>query len=401
MGTRFLAGRPLAFDSAGFSERSAPLRQEVYSFQQFFSDNRSKSKPSTIFRRIQIPLLIRRKILWKYFEETVCETVMLLFLHALVCEVAEPNKNMAMKYGLLPNRSLAISRTCWEKAFVDSVFLLIIGLMFLLKTCACEQRLLELHTNSSIRDDPIFCSGIAGNLSSVAFDCEFQSRRLFDVVLVSTGGVGSSSIFSDFQQRVSSRINSAGDHDGLKHRPYRRTIERLRMIMGRKQGISCSTAMFVYIFDDVAASVLSLYRRNFHLAHNKKLNDVPFPLECFPKLSTMYAGSGIDYFNLQAHFHSWLLGGLCSHQIPVFFFRSTSRNILQLWEILSAASQGNLGPYNTSEIPRETSTSHYKRDERTKADYYALKNTYKVLQEELDSLGHLSVAFNGYLRRLV
>lgn len=248
------------------------------------------------------------------------------------------------------------------------------------------------------------CTGISAWETEGAFQCEVSSQRLFDVVLVSSGGVGSSVMFAAVAKEVSIKLNSGVDRDGLKHRLFHITSSKLHALVQSNRTLSCGTRIFVFTFADAAASVFSLYRRNFHLAHNEKLHDKPFPPSCFPGNISRYADEGIDYFGLESHFHSWMHGGLCSQKVPVFFLRSEGRSIPRVWEVLRAAAIDPVQVFKVFEptqIAFNTSASHYGADERTATDYAKLQVVYERFQGQLDALGYLSMAFRNEFKRLV
>lgn len=237
--------------------------------------------------------------------------------------------------------------------------------------------------------------------SNAAFRCDDSEKRMFDVIIVSSGGVGSSALFASMSKEVSSKLNSAGDADALKHRLFHITSKRLGDMVQQNATLSCATRIFVYTFSNAAASVFSLYRRNFHTHHNSKLHDNPFPQRCFPSNTSTYANEGIDYLNLEAHFHSWLHGGMCSSKIPVVFLRSEARDIPSVWEHLRSLIQNPNEQIGSVFSALNISESHYATDEKTRAAYIKMQKIYQRLQEELDSLGYLSVAFKGIVRRLI
>lgn len=253
------------------------------------------------------------------------------------------------------------------------------------------------------RSPPIFpvCQSATAWEANAASRCDNPEKRKFDVVLVSSGGVGSSALFASVRKEVSSKLNSAGDADALKHRLFHITSKRLHSMIQKNATLSCATRIFVYTFSNAAASVFSLYRRNFHTHHNTKLHDKPFPQRCFPSNTSTYANEGIDYLNLEAHFHSWLHGGMCSNKIPVVFFRSEARDVPLVWRTLRSLIQNPNEQISPVFSPLNISQSHYLTDEKTSAAYIRMQKIYQRLQDELDSLGYLSVAFKGILRRLI
>jgi len=234
-----------------------------------------------------------------------------------------------------------------------------------------------------------------------AVNCDVPSRRMFDVVLVSPGGVGSSALFSSMATNVSEKLNNLDDLDGLKHRLYHTTIENLSTMIKNNTNFTCATRMFVYTFADAASSVFSLFRREFHEEHNIKLNDRAFPRNCFPGDVFTYAEKGIDYLNLEPHLYSWIHGGICSSRIPVLFLRSEGRNISQVWETLRLFLAYPSQRIQPDILKLRISESHYATDEEYSEAYVKMQMGLARFQSYLDSLGYLSVAFQGTFKRLI
>lgn len=234
-----------------------------------------------------------------------------------------------------------------------------------------------------------------------AVHCNISSTRMFDIVLVSTGGVGSTAMFETMATHVSRRLNYDNDMDGLKHRVFPITSSRLQELVQTKHNISCATRIFVYTFGDAAASVLSLYRRLFHAYHNIKLNNRPFPDRCFPSNISQYADDGVDYFGLENHFMSWMHGGMCSLNVPVFFLRSEGRSIPKVLEILKTAVINPHQAFEGSIMTLHINASHYASNVSTAGDYAKVQLMYQRFQRQLDALGYLSMAFKSNVKRLV
>lgn len=249
--------------------------------------------------------------------------------------------------------------------------------------------------------DQAFCKGISAWETEGASQCDVASQRLFDVMLVSSGGVGSSAMFAAMAQEVSRKMNSGVDRDGLKHGLFHVTSAKLQRLVQNNHTVSCGARIYVYTFADAAASVFSLYRRKFHGDHNKKLHDKPFPPRCFPQNISQYVHDGIDYFGLESHFHSWMHGGVCSRKVPVFFLRSEGRSIPQVWEVLRTALIDPHQAFRGAQRPLNTSTSHYGQEENTARDYAKLQVIYERFQAQLDAMGYLSMAFNNEFKRLL
>lgn len=245
-----------------------------------------------------------------------------------------------------------------------------------------------------------FCDTIVEWEKHAALSCDDSRSRLFDVVMVSTGGVGTTSTIEKLQQDW--RINSIVDDDSLKHRPFHLTTKTLEGLVQTNSMVACATPLFVYAFGDIAGSVFSLYRRpGFAEAQNLKTNEYPFPDTCFPKDAFEYAREGVDYLTIESHFHSFLHGGLCSKKVPVFFLRIEREMAPGVWDTLQRAIQNPLQEFEQNITPATPIVSHYSTDAGTSASYQTLFEVYERVQKQLNSLGHLSVAFNGKLTRLL
>lgn len=232
----------------------------------------------------------------------------------------------------------------------------------------------------------------------------------FDAVLVSPGGVGSSTLFTNLSLIGLERLNNGSDRDGLKHGLYYLEMGRIDNYIKRKRQSNeqCATKLLIYTFDQAAASVFSLYRRNFHLAHNKKLHKTPFPAGCFPNDVVSYSNINIDFLGLEDHFMSWVMGGLCDSEVPVVLLRSSYRSNS---DAIQAVSESLMEIYSSKrEIDIDTLTpklktlmvedSHYLLGE-TAASFQKLQKFYAGFQKKLDSLGYMTVLFNGKYKRLV
>ncbi len=243
------------------------------------------------------------------------------------------------------------------------------------------------------------CEKIASWESRAAQQCDDSSKRLFDIIIVSTGGVGSSSLISDLREDY--KLNNRGDADALKHGLFHSTSQLLTAMVEKNESVSCATRLFVYTFADAAASVFSLYKRNFHEYHNTKLHDRPFPSRCFPASTSVYASEGVDYLGLEAHFHSWLHAGICSSKVPVLFLRSEGRQSPLLWDLLRSLLHNPRQAFLSNHSELHISKSHYATDMETSKEYAEMKTIYAGLQSQLDSLGYASLAFKGTLQRLL
>lgn len=243
------------------------------------------------------------------------------------------------------------------------------------------------------------CEKIASWESRAAQQCDDSSKRLFDIIIVSTGGVGSSNLISDLREDY--KLNNRSDADALKHGLFHSTSQLLTAMVEKNESVSCATRLFVYSFADAAASVFSLYRRNFHEYHNTKLHDRPFPSRCFPASTSVYASEGVDYLGLEAHFHSWLHAGICSSKVPVLFLRSEGRQSPLLWDLLRSLLHNPRQAFLSNHSELHISKSHYATDMETSKEYAEMKTIYAGLRSQLDSLGYASLAFKGTLQRLL
>jgi hypothetical protein len=242
---------------------------------------------------------------------------------------------------------------------------------------------------------------------------------LFDALILSAGGVGSTSLFSDLAKSVGyERINDKDDKDHLKHTLYRTCIARLRDSSGHNGSKAdltsttavnqCLTRLFIYTFDQVAASVMSLYRRNYHFAHNKKLHHQAFPTGVFPEDVDTYADSQIDYLDLEPHFTSWFMAGLWESQVPILFLRSSFREsnatqvaVFKIMKTLLRADPAAIVNIEPHIEPVVVKPSKYLLNDSTSLTFQKLQRTYDTFQSTLDSLGYLTIVFRGQVSRLV
>lgn len=236
---------------------------------------------------------------------------------------------------------------------------------------------------------------------------------LFDAVILSAGGVGSTSLFLDLATVGFERINDKGDRDLLKHSLYRTCMSRLTRLQKRGRSKAnatlamtneCSTRLFIYTFDQAAASVLSLYGRNYQKAHNKKLRYKPFSSKVFPKDVQTYARSNIDYLGLEAHFMSWFAGGLWESKVPIFFLRSSFRGKeetkAKVFSVIKSLLKNDVDMKPRIE-PLQVERSKYLLDNSTSPTFKKLQITYHGFQSTLDNLGYLTMVYQGQVLRLV
>lgn len=245
-----------------------------------------------------------------------------------------------------------------------------------------------------------FCHSVRRWEENAAQSCEERNARLFDVILVSTGGVGTTSTLETLQSKW--RTNSIVDGDGLKHRPFHVTTAMLEAAVVGNSSLSCATPLFIYALGDITGSIFSLYRRSgFAEAQNSKTRENPIPDSCFPKDVAKYADDGVDYLNVESHFHSFIHGGICSSTVPVVFLRVEKEMAPKIVDMINSLIEK---PHETLEegiLPLNVKPSHYSTDSSTSQTYEKLYSLYERLQMQIDDLGHLSVAFNGRITRMI
>lgn len=232
----------------------------------------------------------------------------------------------------------------------------------------------------------------------------------YDAILVSHGGVGSSSLFHNLINDVGMKsINDANDMDGIKHAIFPIEMQKINRLMQKQKTKTCATKMIIYTYNEAASAVFSLYRRKYHLHHNMKLHVNPFPRKCFPNNITEYVRAGIDFLGLEDHLNSYLMGGLCWSDVPLILLRSNYRNNLEaskaVARILKTMNEcqgeidiGSLKP-DIKEL--QIMESHYANEEQTREDFKTLKKFYAEFQEKVDNLGYMSIFFRRKHLRLV
>lgn len=266
------------------------------------------------------------------------------------------------------------------------------------------------------------------DMSSLALMCDLMTNHTFtkhqryiqpaakcnsysyEAIMVSPGGVGSSTLFRNLTRNVGMKsINNEDDIDELKHAIYPVEMERIARLFKEKNysADNCATKMFIYTYNQAAAAVFSLYRRDYHLDHNIKLRVAPFPEKCFPENIGEYVNSGIDFMGLEDHFISYLMGGLCWSDVPVVFLRSNYRHnedaskaVVKMLRILNE-HQGEIDVESLQPDIKELEIeeSHYAKEEETREDFLKLQKFYADFQKKVDSLGYMSIFFrNKYLR---
>ena len=128
-----------------------------------------------------------------------------------------------------------------------------------------------------------------------------------EVVVASFGGVGTTFLISYLEQYR--RVNHFDDEDGIKHLPV--------------PPISLNKEIkFVYVFGNPILAVLSLFRREYHHLHSRKLQKCrPHGAAPVPQAMTLqeYAEAGVDRFFFREHFYNWYDTYLSP--VPTLFIR--------------------------------------------------------------------------------
>lgn len=245
-----------------------------------------------------------------------------------------------------------------------------------------------------------FCDSVRQWEEVAARSCAQGNKRLFDAVLVSTGGVGTTSMIENLN--TDWRMNSIVDDDGLKHRPFYVTTNVLEGMVLNDSSVECATPVFLYAFGDIAGSIFSLYRRpGFAEAQNFKTHEHAIPESCFPETVDEYVNAKVDYLNLENHFNSYIHGGICSSSIPVYFLRIQRDPVPQVLNVLKRVMEEPKQIFASNIQALHIKPSHYETDSQTSEKYKELSVMYERLQKQFDDLGHLSVAFNGKISRLI
>ena len=245
-----------------------------------------------------------------------------------------------------------------------------------------------------------FCHSVTKWEEVAARSCARGNKRLFDAVLVSTGGVGTTSMIENLH--TDWRMNSIVDDDGLKHRPFYVTTKVLQGMVLNDSSVECATPFFLYAFGDIAGSIFSLYRRpGFAEAQNFKTHEYAIPESCFPETVDEYVKAKVDYLNLENHFNSYIHGGICSSSVPVYFLRIQRDPEPQVLNVLKRVMEEPKQIFASTIQTLHIKPSHYETDSETSEKYKELRSVYERLQKQFDDLGYLSVAFNGKITRLV
>ena len=128
------------------------------------------------------------------------------------------------------------------------------------------------------------------------------------VLIISAGGIGTTTTLSEFHKIQGLEANCPGDTDGLKHLPFNRLLtEHAEQISDVKR--------ILYLWGDPMHAVASLYRRGFQVSQATKTRSEPFPDGSFSKEAAAratpltiggYARVHHDVFQLQKHIESYL-----------------------------------------------------------------------------------------------
>lgn len=228
---------------------------------------------------------------------------------------------------------------------------------------------------------------------------------MYDVLLSSYGGSGSTSGFMYLESAYGLRVNHEGDLDGLKHLSFwdlSIKLEKCKVAVG----------MVIYQFDDPTNSIYSLFRRKFSSSQVKKLG-VPYsPTHCSdPKLFTdvdKYASTNRDLFGFGRHIESYLVGGSWSSKVPIVFLKSSDRfrsdvrvSLERLWRKYRIPyvrnESWNPAQGNTGYFYHNTSTDRYSNLK----SYNSLRHTYAGLENLQRELGSLTLVHRGIIMRVI
>jgi hypothetical protein len=115
-----------------------------------------------------------------------------------------------------------------------------------------------------------------------------------DVYVNSWGGVGTSA-FIEWISENNLKVNCRSDKDHIKHlnNPLNKRLEKVKI----------KKAIFIY--DDPINSVISLFKRNYHEAQSKKLNDGKSYISGDWDIYK-YWENDQDFFQFQQHYINWL-----------------------------------------------------------------------------------------------
>jgi hypothetical protein len=214
----------------------------------------------------------------------------------------------------------------------------------------------------------------AGRIEAPAAAQPQYARRRGMVLVHSVGGVGTSRLMARLTKALrgtGQTVNSVVDHDGLKHRPYEETLALLQA--------HGSVALALYVYDDPAHAVLSLFRRGYFAAQMHKLTGATADARTERSYSNItveeYAAARQDSLAFEKDFASWL-SGACrparGPSFPVVFLRRS-----QLWRHFGKLA--TLLPIDLAALPAEETTPHQSRHKYPARVRESLDATYARL----------------------
>jgi len=128
------------------------------------------------------------------------------------------------------------------------------------------------------------------------------------LLIISAGGIGTTTAISEFHKLPELEANCASDSDGLKHLPYNRLVaDHGKQLTDVKR--------ILYLWGNPMHAVASLYRRGYQVTQAMKTRSEPFPdgslskaasQRAVPRTIDAYAESNYDIFQLQKHIESYL-----------------------------------------------------------------------------------------------
>ena len=120
----------------------------------------------------------------------------------------------------------------------------------------------------------------------------------YDLLLLSAGGSGCTTIHKEIDKHAVAK-NCIADTDGLKHLSSPRQNIYL---MNRFTNI-------IYLYNDPLLSIVSHYRRGWHIMQHKKLVQSDYlsinKISTFKKFQASTISAGKDIFGIEEHFKQW------------------------------------------------------------------------------------------------
>lgn len=145
--------------------------------------------------------------------------------------------------------------------------------------------------------------------------------RKIDVVVVSSGGVGTTFLLSFISKYKNTFEISEAD---FKHIPI--------------PPISFnSNVKIVYIYGNPILAAVSLFRRGYHYGHTINYSNIltqrnePIPLK---QTLDEYAENSVDKFQFRDHFMNWYSRYKCSHSVMFVRYESIFDNVEKLFEFI-------------------------------------------------------------------